>query len=131
VVFEVQQNSDVTFRQYWDRVDTQTGQPRALQVEQALAYIDFPEGPVGPVAPPVAAATLRSKNLPQCEYFWSWRVRGQLPFTVREPSAPRVVLSIEGAGQVEHRRATYPVRKGDAVLLPGILGECTFQLRGQ
>src|SRR5580658_6221959 len=50
VVFEVQQNSDVTFRLYdWDRVDTQTGQPRALQVDQALACIDFAEGSVGPV----------------------------------------------------------------------------------
>ena len=42
VVFEVQQNSDVTFRLYdWDHVDPKTGQPRALQVDQALACIDF------------------------------------------------------------------------------------------
>ena len=42
VVFEVQQNSDVTFRLYdWDHVDAKTGQPRALQVDQALACIDF------------------------------------------------------------------------------------------
>ena len=42
VVFEVQQNSDVTFRLYdWDRVDPKTGQPRALQVDQALASIDI------------------------------------------------------------------------------------------
>ena len=31
VVFEIQQNSDVTFRLYdWDHVDAKTGQPRAL-----------------------------------------------------------------------------------------------------
>jgi mannose-6-phosphate isomerase len=42
VVFEIQQNSDVTFRLYdWDHVDARTGQPRALQVDQALACIDF------------------------------------------------------------------------------------------
>ena len=46
VVFEVQQNSDVTFRLYdWDHVDAKTGQPRPLQVDQALACIDFAEGP--------------------------------------------------------------------------------------
>ncbi len=42
VVFEIQQNSDVTFRLYdWDHVDAKTGQPRALHVEQALSCIDF------------------------------------------------------------------------------------------
>ena len=50
VVFEVQQNSDVTFRLYdWDHVDTKTGQRRALQVDQAIACIDFAQGAVGPV----------------------------------------------------------------------------------
>jgi hypothetical protein len=35
-VFEVQQNSDVTFRLYdWGYVDAKTGQPRPLQVDQA------------------------------------------------------------------------------------------------
>ena len=47
VVFEIQQNSDVTFRLFdWDHVDAKTGQPRALQVDKAIACIDFAEGPV-------------------------------------------------------------------------------------
>ena len=42
VVFEVQQNSDVTFRLYdWGHVDAKTGKPRPLQVDQASACIDF------------------------------------------------------------------------------------------
>ena len=37
VVFEVQENSDVTFRLYdWNHVDAKTGKPRALQVDRAL-----------------------------------------------------------------------------------------------
>jgi mannose-6-phosphate isomerase len=45
VVFEVQQNSDVTFRLYdWGHVDANTGQPRALQVDQALSCIDLCRG---------------------------------------------------------------------------------------
>ena len=56
VVFEVQQNSDVTFRLYdWDHVDAKTGQPRPLQVDQALACIDFANGAAGLVAPVVEA----------------------------------------------------------------------------
>jgi mannose-6-phosphate isomerase len=43
VVFELQQNSDVTFRLYdWDRVEATTGRPRPLQVDQAFACIDSP-----------------------------------------------------------------------------------------
>src|ERR1017187_10153589 len=51
MVFEVQQNSDVTFRLFdWGHVDANTGQPRALQVEQALACIDFAAAGAGLVA---------------------------------------------------------------------------------
>jgi hypothetical protein len=42
VVFEVQQNSDITFRLYdWGHVDPRTGLPRPLQVDQAIACTDF------------------------------------------------------------------------------------------
>jgi len=71
VVFEVQQNSDVTFRLYdWGHVDLKTDQPRALQVDQALACIDFAEGPVGPVTPVVeATAPVERERLFRCETF--------------------------------------------------------------
>ena len=132
VVFEVQQNSDVTFRLYdWDRVDPITGQPRALQVDQALACIDFTDGRAGPVAPVVeAAAPVRRSRLFQCEHFWLWRVRAQSPFAVGAAGMPRVLVCIEGTGQVEYGRAIYAVAKGDVVLLPAVLAECTFQPRG-
>jgi len=52
VVFEVQENSDVTFRLYdWNRVDAKTGQPRTLQIDQAIACLDFAQGALGPVVP--------------------------------------------------------------------------------
>ena len=42
LVFEVQQNNDVTYRLFdWDHVDPRTGRTRALQIEQGLASIDF------------------------------------------------------------------------------------------
>lgn len=47
VVFEVQENSDVTFRLYdWDHLDARTCRLRPLQVEQALACVDFSQGVV-------------------------------------------------------------------------------------
>ena len=131
VVFEVQQNSDVTFRLYdWDHVDAKTGQPRALQVDQAIACIDFAEGAAGLVAPVVEATTpVGRERVFQCEYFWLWRLRGQSPFTVGAAGVPRVLICIEGAGHVEHGGATYALGRGDVWLLPAAIGACTFQPR--
>jgi mannose-6-phosphate isomerase len=132
VVFEVQQNSDVTFRLYdWDRVDAKTGQPRPLQVDQALACIDF-AGSEGALVAPVGESTtpVERETLFDCAPFRLWRLRGQLPFAVGAAGVPRVLVCIEGKGQVEHSGAAYEVGKGDVFLLPAVLGRCTFQPRG-
>ncbi|MGA3076836.1 MAG: type I phosphomannose isomerase catalytic subunit [Bryobacteraceae bacterium] len=132
VVFEVQQNSDVTFRLYdWDHVDAKTGKPRALQVDQALASIDFGSCAGGLVAPVVEATTpAKRERLFDCEQFRLWRLRGQLPFTVGAAGVPRVLVSIEGSGQVEQGGVAHEAGRGDVLLLPAVLGECTFRPRG-
>jgi mannose-6-phosphate isomerase len=132
VVFEVQQNSDVTFRLYdWDHVDAKTGQPRALQVDRALACIDFGDCAGGRVAPVVEATTpVERERLFDCAPFRLWRLRGQSPFTVGAAGVPRVLVCIEGKGQLEYGGSTYQVGRGDVFLLPAVLGPCTFQPRG-
>jgi len=131
VVFEIQQNSDVTFRLYdWDHIDPKTGKPRALQVDKAIACIDFAEGPVSRVTPVVETTTpVEREKLFRCEHFWLWRLRGQAPFTVGKPDLPRVLVCIEGEGQVEHGDATYTVGKGDVFVLPAVIGTCVFRPR--
>jgi len=132
VVFEVQQNSDTTFRLFdWNHVDSKTGKPRPLQVEQALACINFGSGAGGLLAPVVEETSPVSRErLFHCDYFWLWRVRGELPFTVGSAGVPSVLVCIDGAGQIEHGGATYEIGKGNVFLLPALLGECTFQPRG-
>ncbi|MGB9233628.1 MAG: type I phosphomannose isomerase catalytic subunit [Terriglobales bacterium] len=132
VVFEVQQNSDTTFRLYdWDHVDTKTAKPRALQVDQAIACIDFEEGAVGLVTPAVEATTpVEREKLFHCEHFWLWRLRGESPFTVGAADVPHVLVCIEGTGQIEHGGTTYAVAKGDVFLLPAVVGACTFRPHG-
>lgn len=132
VVFEVQQNSDVTFRLYdWDRVDAKTGQPRELQVEQALACVNFLESTAGLVTPVVeSVAPVKRERLFQSEHFWLWRLRGLLPFTVGAADEPRVLVCLEGAGQIEHGDGKYAIGKGDVFLLPASVGVCTFQPKG-
>jgi mannose-6-phosphate isomerase len=132
VVFEVQENSDVTYRLYdWNHVDAKTGQPRALQLDRALACIDFGECTGGLVAPVVEATEpVERERLFHCRHFRLSRLRGDLPFAVGAPGAPSVLVSIEGTGHVEHRGATYAAQKGDVFLLPAVAGTCTFRPRG-
>ncbi len=132
VVFEVQQNSDVTFRLYdWNHVDAKTGKPRALQVNRALACIDFGERAGGLVAPVVeATGPVERERLFRCEHFWLSRLHGAAPFAVGAPGVPTVLVCIEGTGQINHGGATCAVGKGDVFLLPAVLGECMFQPRG-
>ena len=132
VVFEIQEDSDVTFRLYdWDHVDAKTGHLRALQVDQALACIDFVDGAAGLVVPVVESTTpVRRERLFRCKQFRLWRLHGQSPFTVGAAGVARVLVCIEGAGQVEHGGATYAVGKGDVWLLPAVVGACAFRPSG-
>ncbi len=132
VVFEVQQNSDVTFRLYdWNHVDPKTGQPRPLQVEQALACINFGKCAGGLVAPVVERTSpVRRERLFHCDHFWLSRMQSESPFTVGATGVPRVLVCIAGSGQIEHSTATYEIGKGDVLLLPAVLGACTLRPRG-
>ena len=132
VVFEVQENSDVTFRLYdWDKLDPYTKQPRPLQVAEALACIDFGQGPVSPVVPVVEHETpvLREK-LFDCEFFTTWRLSGDSPFIVGEEGLPRVLVCIAGEGTLDYGGASYPVKLGDVMLLPAVVGACFFNTTG-
>jgi mannose-6-phosphate isomerase len=128
VVFEVQQNSDVTFRLYdWNHVDAKTGKPRSLQVGQALACIDFTRGATKPIVPVIETTTpVQRERIFQCEHFYLWRLNGQSPFTVGEMDIPRVLVCLEGKGEIEHDDAVYAIGKGDVFLLPAAVGVCTF-----
>ncbi len=132
VVFEVQENSDVTFRLYdWDRVDPKTSQPRPLQVDQAMACIDFTQGAIVPVAPVVEETQLvRREQLFDCEHFGLWRLIGESPFTVGVVETPRVLVCIAGEGQLEYAGTKYSFRKGDVLLLPAVVGACLCQPQG-
>lgn len=129
VVFEIQQNSDVTFRLYdWDHIDAKTGQSRPLQVEKALASIDFAKSTGGLVAPLLEARTpVLRERLFDCDHFLLWRLHGQSPFTVGAAGVPRVLVCIKGSGWLESDGAAYGVDKGQVWLLPAMAGACVFR----
>ena len=128
VVFEVQQNSDVTFRLYdWGHIDAKTEQPRPLQVDQALASIDFADSDGGLVTPFVVTTTpVERERLFDCEHFLLWRLRGESPFNVGAAEMPRVLVCIEGSGWIEDGGSAYGIDKGEVWLLPAVVGACEF-----
>jgi mannose-6-phosphate isomerase len=128
VVFEVQQNSDVTFRLYdWKHMDARTGQPRPLQVDEALACIDYAQGEIGPVVPAVESRVpVTCERLFQCQPFSVWRLQGGAPFQAGCAETLRVLVCMGGAGQLEHDGVAYALRKGDVAVLPASVGTCPF-----
>jgi mannose-6-phosphate isomerase len=127
LVFEVQENSDVTFRVYdWDHVDPATGRPRDLQVDKALACIDFKRGPVGPIDPsPQGSGAGRSESLLSDKHFHVRRLHGPGSFAVGAEGSPRVLVGVRGAASLRVGGGTFWIRQGEVLLLPASLGPQT------
>jgi len=119
VVFEVQQNSDVTFRLYdWDRVDPKTGHKRPLQVEEALACVDFDQGAIEPVASGVS-----SEPLVSCTHFDLVRRISDQASSAGRARSPTVLVCTDGKGTI----GDSIFEKGDVMLLPASIGECLLR----
>ena len=96
-----------------------------------MECIDFAEGPVGRVTPQMESATpVKREQLIDCEYFRLWRIGGELPFSVGTVGLPRVLVCIEGVGEIEQGDDTYAVGKGDVLFVPAVVGPCTVGPRG-
>jgi len=127
MVFEVQENSDVTFRLYdWDHVDARTGKPRDLQIDNALACINFEQGAIEPVVPKIENATaVRREGVFDNTHFRLERLTGEHSFSVGAERSPRILVCVDGAGEIEHDGGeSTSIRRGSVVLLPASLGPC-------
>jgi mannose-6-phosphate isomerase len=129
VVFEIQENSDVTFRLYdWEHVDPKTGRPRPLQVEKALACVDLKQGSVVAVEPVVETTRpVIRERLFDNSHFRLWRLQSAAPFVVGAAGQPRILVCIEGGGSVEFGGADFTMRKCGVLLLSASLGACRFR----
>lgn len=128
MVFEVQQNSDVTFRLYdWGHIDPKTGKTRELQVEKALKCIDFSQVALKPVgSKQESTVPIIRERLFNNEHFCMWRLKGESPFIVGAKAELSILVCIEGSGQLECEGINYSVGKGDVFLIPAIVGACDF-----
>ncbi|MBJ7881733.1 type I phosphomannose isomerase catalytic subunit [Gelidibacter salicanalis] len=124
VVFEVQENCDVTFRLYdWDRNDPKTGKPRELQVEKAIACIDYHQVEIGPITPIKSAEVKNAEQLFDNEHFKLWRIESDTPVDVGFEKEPVILVCIEGSGSMDYQNEAYAISKGEVLLLPAIVGQ--------
>jgi mannose-6-phosphate isomerase len=131
-VFEIQQNSDVTFRIYdWNHIDPRTLRRRPLQVEQAMACIDFKQGAVMPLTPRMLERrpVLREKLI-WCDQFAATRISGHEPFMVGRAETPRVLVCLAGEGHLEYAGQAYEFGRGQVLLSPAVVGECRCRPHG-
>lgn len=110
VIFEIQQNSDTTYRVFdWNRTGLD-GKPRALHIEESLRSIDFRD------TEPDLQASLANGSLVSCEYFHVTRVRAEARQLGRE-GENLIVAMVEGGLTVNGT----PLKAGDFALIPAAM----------
>lgn len=123
---EVQQASDMTFRLYdWGRVGAD-GQPRQLHIEESVQATNWERGPVDPVAPvPLPGG---GERLVECSFFSIDRHTFDGSHELAVAGYARVLIGLDGDGQIPVGDSLLPCGKGDTVLVPaGVSAE----VRGQ
>ncbi len=118
---EVQQTSDATFRLFdWGRVDG-AGRARPLHVEQALACIDWGQGPVEPVRIPdfeePPSGKLERWPLADCRHFALEYLRGGEPIACGGGRL-EILTVLRGRGRLVDGRAAREVTAGQTWVLP-------------
>lgn len=107
LLVEIQQNSDTTFRLFdWNRVDA-NGEPRALQIDEALATTNFSD-----FEPGILEST--SEELVRCSHFVVDKWSLEQPRRASERTAFALFLCLEGAVEVNGLQ----LKPGEFFLVP-------------
>lgn len=110
LIFEIQQNSDTTYRVFdWNRLGLD-GKSRQLHVEKSLASIDFDDFEPEMDRP-------ENGTLAACEYFRVDRIETEKDETISIPDRARFAVIAVVSGQVASEIGRQ-FHKGDFLLLP-------------
>lgn len=132
VIFEIQQNSDTTYRVFdWNRVDA-SGKPRQLHVEESLKCIDFEDfepsltnGESNRLSDRVLARPLARHALFAVDIF-DIAVNGEFGERITEP---RVIGVVSGSIEVPHAAHPITLSSGQFALIPAALGELRLRAK--
>lgn len=135
VIFEIQQNSNTTYRVYdWNRLGPD-GQPRSLHVDAAMASIDFEDFEPGLLPPlPAGAASPGFRTLVENPLFSAaeFRVGGGFLESVGDIDRPLILGVVRGRLRIAHPASSIIVTlaPGQFALLPASLRGVTLNAEG-
>ncbi|WP_378954188.1 type I phosphomannose isomerase catalytic subunit [Pelosinus sp. sgz500959] len=111
MVYEVQQNSDTTYRIYdYDRLDA-VGKGRELQIEKALNTIHFGRQP---------SCVFPDEKI-KCQYFSMEKLVVSGEKEEKTNNAFMIYCIITGSGAIQYKQAMEPLYPGDTILIPASL----------
>ncbi len=129
VIFEIQQNSDTTYRVFdWNRVGLD-GQPRELHVEQAMKSIDFDDfEPSLSDEAEAAQQGMATRLLTANEHFKAERIRfeGEGSIDVAR-GGMRIIAALDQAIGVEAEQAPAALAPGQFAVIPASLSRCVLR----
>ena len=125
VIFEIQQNSDTTYRVFdWNRLGLD-GQPRELHIAQSLASIDFADFAPGLVATPfITQAGLGKRTLVTDPLFnvEAWQLsagsKGDL-----KPNKLQIIAVTTGTVEIKSGACSVHLAAGQFALIPASLAQ--------
>jgi mannose-6-phosphate isomerase len=124
VIFEIQQNSDTTYRVHdWNRLDAQ-GRPRELHIEASLASIDFEDFEPSLVSAAEASGAAGGRELAQTPLFSVVeRVLNTGTSIGRTEGRPVVIGVVSGKISVESGGVRLDLAAGQFGLIPAVPAE--------
>jgi len=131
VIFEIQQNSDTTYRVFdWNRVGLD-GKPRELHVAQSLASIDFNDFEPQLVSNPfVQGLNFKSRALVEHDLFNVNEVHVDNPAqVVLGTQKLRIIALIKGAATIQAGATGVALKPGDFCLVPASLTDVKIAVR--
>lgn len=136
LIYEVQENSDLTYR-IWDRqAPGAEGKPRELHIEKALRVMDFTGTGKGKVRPLAKTEYGCKKSvLINCEKFVMERVELSKETRMDPRGLYQVMTAIEGSADMlykeDGRTKTVEIKKGRTVFIPAALDGYTLKPEGE
>jgi mannose-6-phosphate isomerase len=123
---EIQQTSDATFRLYdWGRKDAE-GRSRPLHVEEALACIDWQQGPLNPISTQLGGPAPEGQTaLVRCPYFEIDHLCRVSEFALGGAGRLQALIVAQGQGRFDNGEF---VMAGDAWVLPARMPKQTLHV---
>ncbi len=133
IIFEIQQNSDTTYRVFdWNRVGLD-GKPRELHVAQSMASINFED-----FEPPLVKAEYSQNDTFAVRYLVddplfrvnSWRIKSGKRFYVSN-KLPQIFGIVRGRLTLTGKDVEVVLKPGDFCLVPASVGRVSVQSEKQ